>query len=357
MQTWQRYFFREIIKTFLFFLFSFFFIYSLIEYSMRMDDFFKDHNLQIREVVLYYVNQFLKRLDFLLPMALLLSTIKVLTTLTTRSEWIVLQAAGLSSRKLLRPFFIVACGSSLLIYANFQFFLPPALRSIDDFRINHFHGSHMAQHRELIHLIPLKDNSKLIYQTHDAQNHRLFDVLWIKNINDIWRIKYLNADPTYPLAQCVDHIVRTPSGILEKADSHDQILLHELKWHPRMARKGLAPFEQRSISELSHLLSQAKSSPYEIPKISTALCFKLAVPLLSPLIVAALAPFCLVFSRQRHFFLLYAIALFSLFALYVLLDSLTILSDSGLISPLLAAPVPLALLGTFFSWRFFFKPL
>lgn len=323
LKTWERYFFREILKLFFFFLFSFFFLYSLIEYSMRMDDFFKDNNLQIREVVLYYVNQFLKRLDFLLPMALLLSTIKVLTTLTTRNEWIVLQAAGLSTRRLLRPFFTAAIACTLIGYANFEYFLPSALRHIDEFRINHFHGSHLAQRRELIHLIPLNDSTKLIYQTYDKENHRLFDVLWIKSIDDIWRMKYLDADPANPVAEFVDHIVRTPSGLLEKAASHDKIVLNELHWHPRMARKGLIPFDQRSISELATLRAAVTKSPYEAPKISSALSFKIAIPLLSPLIVVALAPFCLIFSRHRHFFFLYAIGLFSLFACYMLIDSLS----------------------------------
>jgi lipopolysaccharide export system permease protein len=340
IKTWHRYFFREILKVFFFFLFSFFFIYSLIEYSMRMDDFFKDNNLRLAEVVLYYVNQFLKRLDFLLPMALLLSTIKVLTTFSTRNEWIVLQAAGLSTRKLLRPFFAVAMGCSLLVYANFEFFLTHALRNIDEFRINHFHGSHLAQRRELIHLIPLKDNSKLIYQSYDVEKHLLFDVLWIKGIDEIWRIKYLSSDPANPVAHFADHIVRNSSGLLEKADSHEQILLQELKWHPRMARKGLAPFDQRSMTELSTLLFDSERPPYEVPKITTALCFKIAIPLISPLLVIALAPFCLIFSRQRHFFFLYAIGLFSLFACYMLLDSLTILSENGIISARIAIFLP-----------------
>ena len=355
IKTWHRYFFREILKTFLFFLFSFFFIYSLIEYSMRMNDFFKDNHLQIAEVVMYYVNQFLKRLDFLLPMALLLSTIKVLTTFSTRNEWIVLQAAGLSTRKLLRPFFIVAVACSSLIYANFEYFLPTALRNIDDFRVNHFHKSHIAQRRELIHLVSLKDNSKLIYQSHDVDKHLLFDVLWIKGIDEIWRMKYLNDDPATPIAHFADHIVRNSSGFLEKADSHEQIFLRDLKWHPRMARKGLAPFEQRSLSELSRLLFDPTRPPYEIPKIATALCFKIAIPLISPLLIIALSPFCLIFSRQRHFFFLYAIGLFSLFACYMLLDSLATLSENNVISAKMAIFLPLSLLGTFFSWRFYFK--
>jgi lipopolysaccharide export system permease protein len=355
MKLWERYFFKEILKVFFFFLFSFFFLYSLIEYSMHMDDFFKNHHLQVQEVILYYVNQLLKRLDFLLPMALLLSTIKVLTTLSARNEWTVLQASGLSTRSLLRPFLIVACACSILTYLNFEYFHPSALRHIEDFRVSHFRGTRMAQRRELIHLIPLKDDSKLIYQSYNKEKNALFDVLWIKSIDDVWRIKYLNADPSNPTAEYVDHLVRNSSGYFEKQQSHTKLYLADLKWHPKMARKGLIPFDQRSISDLYRMRLKPKLNPYEVPKISTALSFKTIVPLMSPLLVIATAPFCLGFSRNRHYFLLYALGLFGLFAFYMLLDSLTILSENSVIPPWTAVFAPLAVFGGFFTWRFFAK--
>ncbi|MGH2613316.1 MAG: LptF/LptG family permease, partial [Rhabdochlamydiaceae bacterium] len=340
---------------FFFFLFGFFFVYSLIEYSTHMDDFFKTPTFNAASVVLYYLNQFLKRLDFLIPMALLLSTIKVLTTLNMRNEWTVLQAAGLSTRKLLRPFFTVALLCTTLLWVNFEFFLPSALQNIDEFRIANFHGSHLAKRREMIHLIPLKDHSKLLYQSYIPEKHQLFDVLWIKSQNEIWRMKYLCADPTNPTAYYVDYLARSPAGILEKKESYDSLTLNDLKWHPRMARKGLVSFDQKKISGLLQLANDSQSSPYEIPRIKTALAFKIAVPLLAPLIVLALAPICLTFSRFRSSFFIYALGLFSLFALYMLLDSLTILSDHGIISPFLSTLFPIALLASIIGWRFWIK--
>ena len=355
MKKWQLYFYKEIGKVFFFFLFGFFFLYSLIEYSTHMDDFFKTPTLNAGSIALYYLNQFLKRLDFLVPMALLLSTIKVLTTLNSRNEWTVFQVAGLSTRKLLQPFFIVATACSFFLWANFELFLPTALQNIDEFRIANFHGSHLAKRRELIHLIPLKDNSKLLYQSYLADKHQLFDVLWIKSPNEIWRMKYLSADPSHPQAQFVDHLVRSSAGVLEKKESYETLAMNELKWHPRMARKGLVPFDQKKISELIRLVHNPHSSPYEIPRIKTALSFKGAVPLLAPIIVLALAPVCLTFSRFRSLFFIYAIALFALFALYMLLDSLTILSDHGIISPLLSVFFPIAFLASIVGWKFWKK--
>jgi lipopolysaccharide export system permease protein len=71
--------------------------------------------------------------------------------------------------------------------------------------------------------------------------------------------------------------------------------------------------------------------------------------------VLALAPICLAFSRFRSIFLIYAAGLFALFAFYMLLDSLTILSDHGIISPTLAVFCPLSLLASIVGWRFWVK--
>ena len=354
MKRWQTYFYQEIFKVFFFFLFGFFLLYSMIEYATHMDDFFKNDSLEIRGVLLYYLNQFLKRLDFLLPMAFLLSAIKVLTTLNIRNEWTVLQVAGLSTRRLLMPFFVVAFLCTSFLWANFEYFFPSAMQNIDEFRISNFHGSHLAKRRELIHLIPLKDSSKLLYQSYIPEKHLLFDVLWIKSPHEIWRMKYLNADPSKPTAYYVDHLERSPSGILEKKASYNSISLTELKWHPRMARKGLVPFDQKRISDL--LLSlKNRASPYEIPKIKTAFAFKVGIPLLAPMILLAIAPVCLTFSRHRSLFLIYALGLFGLFAFYMLLDSLTTLSDHAIISHLLAVFLPLSLVFFGFGYRFWTK--
>jgi len=349
---WQAYFYKEICKVFFFFLIGFFILFSLIEYATHMDDFFKNASVNTISVFAYYLNQFLKRLDFLVPMALLLSTIKVLTTLNVRNEWTVFQVAGLSTRKLLQPFFVTALLCTLFLWTNFEYILPNALRKIDEFRIANFHGSHLAKRRELIHLIPLKDGSKLLYQSYNPKTNELFDVLWIKNGNEIWRMKYLSGNPETPNAQFVDHLVRSPTGTLEKKESYKYITFQDLKWHPTMARKGLIPFDQKRISALFKLSNNPKSSPYELPRIKTALIFKTTIPLLAPLIILALAPVCLTFSRIRSLFFIYAIGLFSLFALYMLIDSLTILSDHAIVSPVLAIAVPLTLLATFFGWRY-----
>jgi lipopolysaccharide export system permease protein len=244
---------------------------------------------------------------------------------------------------------------ALLCWTNFEYFLPAAFRDIEDFRITHFHSSHVTQRRELIHIIPLKDNTKLFYQSYNPEKHQLFDVVWVKSLDEIWRIKFLNADPKNPTAEYADHLVRNSSGFFEKTESFPKLYLSDLKWHPRQEQKGRIRFEQQSLSDLFRLRFKATISPYEIPKIGTALFFKFAIPLLSPLLVITVAPFCLIYNRQRHLFLIYALGLFGLFAFYMLLDSLTILSENGVMSPTLAIFFPLGLSLSLLTWRYYAK--
>lgn len=321
-----------------------------------MDDFFKDNQFQFLDLLRYYSNQFIKRADLLLPLALLIASIKVLSTLNTRREWMVLQVAGLKNRRLLRPFFAVAMFCSLFNLANFEFFLPKALAEIDEFHATHFKHSHRAQRKELIHLLSLKDNSKLIYQSFDASKGALFDVLWVRSADDIWRMKFLNANPNEPIAEYVDHLTRNNQGFLEKSESHDFYRFKDLKWQPTMTGNSFVPFENRSLKELYHLaFCSTTTTSYEYPKIITQLCFKCSIPLLAFAVVAAVAPACLAFSRQLNLFLVYALGLLGLLACYMIMDSMVTLGENSIISPLIAVFAPLTIIGTISTWKFLQK--
>ena len=105
---WQRYLFREILKVFFLFLGCFFFLYSIMDYSLHMQDFFVDKQIHLDHLFIYYFYQFIKRADLLIPLAFLIATLKVLFSFNARGELVALQASGLSSRKILRPFFLFA---------------------------------------------------------------------------------------------------------------------------------------------------------------------------------------------------------------------------------------------------------
>jgi len=341
---WERYLLREILKVFFLFLGCFFFLYALIDYSMHMQDFIVDKRIQIPHMVVYYFFHFIKRADLLIPLALLVSTLKVLFSLNTRGELIALQASGLPRKKILRPFFFIGLVCTLFTLTSSEFLLPSSLNFLDRFRQEHFKHHDHGHHKEPVHTIRLKDRSKIIYQTADSEKKLFQDVFWVQSVDEIWRMQSLSIDSENPIGFNVDHLKRNSEGNFEKAESFDQYRFAKFRWQPDPTGKGYTPLENRRLSELFYLLTQkAKTTAYEYPQVLTHFLFKVVMPFLSLLVVAAGAPFCLKYSRNLPIFFTYAIALFSFIAFFALMDAAVILGENLVVSPYLAILAPIIL--------------
>lgn len=352
MNLWKRYLFSEIGTVFLGSLLGFFLLYTMIESATRMDDLLKYDPAHAQAVITYHLNQFLKRADFLLPMSMVLSIIKVVTTLKARNEWTVLQTAGLSNRTLLRPFFYIACLCALFNWANFEYFLPQAIRRIETFRKDHFHGSRSVKRQQLVHIIPLHDASTLFYHSYLEDSHEFFDVFWVKNPKEIWHIKYLDADSSSPTGRYVDQLIRSEDGRFIKHASHDSLVIQNIGWNKHAPHTSPLPLGDTSISALFRLLKNPATTPYQSSKITTTLTLKLVVPLLPLMIALALPPFCLYTARGRSPFLLYALGVTVFLTLYMCLDALALISEQGMVSPQIMITLPIVVLSAVFAYRF-----
>lgn len=349
---WQRYIFKQFLKTFFFFLFSAYLLYVVLDYCSHAQDFLHGKKIYLHQIASYYAFHFFKRSELLFPLALLVSTIHVLVQLTSHFELLAFQTAGLSLRKLISPLIKVACICTLVSLTIAECFLPQSLNYIDKFYDTYFRHSYHGNRKEPLHVLYLEDHSKLIYQFYDASKESFFDVIWIKNANDIWRIKYLKADPQNPVALFADHLERKPEGF-EKTASFPEILLQDIKWGKDLPRKGLIPFENRSISQLMTLsIKKGKLFSYEKAEILSHLLFKILMPFLSVLSVIAIAPYCVRYSRHFSAFLLYGIALFAFVIFYMLMDGLLILGENGALSPFIALGTPFIFCFSFFSYHY-----
>ena len=341
---WERYLFSELLKIFTLFLSCFFFLYALIDYSLHMQDFIVDKHIQIKHIATYYLFQFIKRADLLLPLALLVATLKVLLAMNARGEKVALESCGLSRRKILRPFFMVGVLAVLFNLASAEFFLPSSLNHLDSFREKHFKHSRRGNRKEPVHVLPLKDRSKIIYQIEDKEKKLYLDVFWIRSSDEIWRMKSLSTNPQSPIGYLVDRLERNTLGNFEKVESFETYRFDKFRWQPDPIGKGYVPLENRSLSELSRMVLQKnKTTAYEYPQVLTHLLFKTAIPFLSLLVIAAGAPFCLRHSRNLPVFFIYAIALFGFIAFFAMMDAAVIMGENQVISPFAAILAPLAI--------------
>lgn len=350
---WERYIFKEFIKFFLFFLFGFYFFYILVDYSTHVQDFAPAKNVSLSEIVEYYLFQFIKRADILLPLALLLGTIKVLCQLNTHKELVAFQMAGLSAKKLLRPFLFLGILCTLSNAALMEFALPHSLNFLDKFYDAHLSHSVSSRRSNELHVLHLQDQSKLVYQRYDAAKEAFFDVIWIRTPDDLWRMKYLKASSEYPRAKFADHLVRDSQGLFQKSESFASVLLTDLKWQKELPRKGFIPFENFSIQSLLSLLKEEWATSRSVNhEIVTHLLFKAWMPSLAILVILAASPFCLKHSKNLPQFFIYGVAIFGFVFFITAIDAAVILGENNTISPYVAVLSPfIALIGVC-GWKF-----
>ncbi len=347
MKLWQRYLLREFFAVFFLFLFGFYFLYIAIDYCSHMQDFIQGKQILLSELCFYYFYQLIKRCDILLPLAYLVAMMKTLLKWNVKNELVAFQAAGLSWKRLVTPLFVVALllsGSNLLLT---EFVLPNALNRIDYFHDSHLRHSHRGQRREPIHVILLKDHSKLIYQYYDRSLERFIDVIWICSPNQIWRMKSLKMHP-HPEGYFVDHLEKR-DGYFVKIESLEKHSFPHFQLEEQSSQ--MVPLENHSISKLLHLL-QKKPTQSIKQGLKTQILFKTCMPFLPILVFLSITPRCIRYARRAAYFLLYAISLFSFVAFIALMDGFVILGETGTLTPVQSILVPFFLPLFFFSWAF-----
>lgn len=352
---WKRYFFREILKYFFFFLGGFFLIFTLIEYSFHIESFMNKDSPHFYKIIDYYWSQFLKRFDFLAPLAFLIATIKVLTSLLQRNEWLILQSSGLSTKKLLSPFVFLGICNVMLSIINSQYFLPSAAQKIESFQYNHFGGKASLGKSSSLSLLLLKDGSKLFYHGFDPNHSMYFNVIWVKNLNDLWKIKRLEIKDSIIQGKWVEHLQKNGSGLFEKSDSYSEYLfpdlLEDIKDRPSW---DISAYE-RSFSQIITILSNPLTTICDKNQMETALYFKIHTSLAYLLFVLAVSPFCISYQRYQTLIAIYTLSILGFFVHYMVIDSLSIVSEQGFGSPFFILGIPFICLDLFICWRFFQK--
>jgi lipopolysaccharide export system permease protein len=338
---WQRYIFKELLKCFLFFLLCFFLLYSLIDLSTHVQDFSKDGKIEAFKALLYYGHQFFKKLRLLLPLAVLISSIKVLSSLNMHRELLALQASGIPLKKIFRPFWLLAFLCMTIGFVNEEVICPTSTAYLEEAKQARMDNPLEKFKRKQFAVLYLKDSSRLIYQRFDKEKNAFFDVYWIRSFNDIWKIKYLNADPHKTLGQYVDHLIRNEQGFLEKKESYEQCLLPSLKWKTSELRKKQSSIKNQRFSKLfSLLLKNDRDSFHARGEISTYFFYKALMPFLSFLVLLGILPYCIIYSRNFPLFLLYGGAIFAFALFCTFTDAMIIIAENQIVHPAIALGLP-----------------
>lgn len=350
---WQRHFLSQTLKTLLLFIGCFYGLYVLIDLSAHAGSYHHYLKFNWQETALYYLFEFIQRIDILLPFGLLLAVIRVVCNLNANNELTALQASGYPLKALMRPFVFLGFVGAAFILLNTEFALPFALDKIKQIDDKHHQQKVKKQEiRSAQHMI-LADDSTLLFQKYDTAQQAFFDVYWIRGIDDIYRMKYLHPYTDIPLGQFVDHLTRDKQGALTIAKSDEVFLFPAIHFDRASLMDTLALPEDFSLSQLYRKFPDAHVQQTEKDaQVMSMFYYKMALPWLCLLAVIGPIPFCVRYTRNLSVFLIYAFALFSLLAFYLIIDAALILGERQVIAPFWAIFTPVALFFSFFITKY-----
>lgn len=353
IKIWERYFLKETLKTFFLFLICFYGLYILIDYTNHGRSFHKDGSSFWQVFCMYYLCEFVNRSEVLVPFAIILGTTRTLCKLNDNNELVALMASGVRATRLLRPFLALGIFFTVLMYVNVEYVLPAAAKELNYFDTM---DAKQKKHKFVpisVKNIILEDNSTLLFQSYDPIENFFFDAYWVRSIDEIYKIKHLYLHEKAPIGHFVDRLMRNEQDELVVFESHDLTMLPDLKFDAKRLRETLVQPEDQALSTLWKEISESPEAQSEKEaRMHSTFHRKLAIPWLCLLAVLVPAPFCMWFSRQFPVFLIYALSLFGLIGIYIIIDAAHVLGRRQVLDPFYALWTPFVFFFLIFGWRF-----
>ncbi len=349
---WERYFVKEMLKTFLLFVVGFYGLYALVDYATHSRTFNSHHNsFQWEDILVYYCMQFVEVSEVLIPFGLLLATIKTLCQFNIHNELVALMTSGLTIKRLMRPFLFMGCVFTALMYLNTEFILPKAMNQIKFFETTK-KGSKALSSQSVKHIM-LEDRSTILFQEYDSIQHYFFDAYWIRSVNDIYRIKYLYPNEKIPIGYSVDHFTRDKNGDLVEKEVFDQKIFPSIKFNKKVLFETITTPDEQSYIHLWNQLPKGNQLQSEKEaEMLTVFYSKLAMPWFCLLAVLVPIPLCIKFTRHLQTFFIYAISIFGLVGLFLVMDAALVLGKRQVLSPFYVVWVPFFLAFSFIGIRY-----
>src|SRR3990167_3035982 len=189
IKIWERFVLKEIFKIFLIILCSFYFLFIIMDSSTHMEEIIKNKNVPYSSLFFYYILLFSKLSPLLFPLALLISTVKVLCSLNKNNELVAMQAGGISLKKITMPFLFVSLILTAINYLNIEYSFPYSLTCPRQFEKKYFaKQTKSPRKKKSVFVYQMDDGTRLIYQNYNSPEKSLFDVFWVLSSDEIWHM-------------------------------------------------------------------------------------------------------------------------------------------------------------------------
>ncbi len=351
MPIWERYFLKELLKTFFLIIFSFFALYILIDFASHSSSRHYPHALmQWMQLLSHYLGEFILRANVLFPFALLIAAIRTLLNLNTHYELVALLAAGIPLKKLMRPFLLTGLVFVLLLYLNTEFLLPQALKGALSTKslVKNKNSKKFS-----VKSIALKDQTTLLFQNFDPIAKRFDDACWIRSFDEIWRFRYLYPYEKPPRGIQGERLIRE-GAILSLDLAFEEKQCPQMRFNTNDLLDNITPPEAMRLSQLWAKLPRKNSRLTEKEaELSATFYHKMALPWLCLAAILVPAPFCVRYNRLQSPFLIYAFSIFGLTAGYLLFEAAEVLGSRQVISSFWALGIPFLILINISIFNFF----
>lgn len=342
---WERFIFKEGLKVLLFFTFSFYFLYVLIDYSVHARSFSHAH-FSFFDICFYYFCHFTKRAGIILPFALLVACLKVLTSLNTKRELIALLAGGIALHRVMRPLLLLAFLTTAFLYLNAEVLFPFSEKSLKRIEERETVIKEELPSNRLLNSLSMKDGSTLVYQFFDNAENSFFDAFWLENSNTIYRIKYLTPQKI-PQGRYVDKLVRNKEGRFILSESFETHAFPNMYLDEVAVQENIIPPTQESITTLISRLSDPTKKISNKPEVIASLSYKLLMPLLAFFVLIIPAPYCLKYGRNLPLFFIYAVTIFGFVTVVTIIGASLIIAENAIFNPFWVIFTPFLLLSLY----------
>ncbi len=311
----------------------------------------------LKKICIYYAAIFSKRSSLFLPLIALLTTLTLLCSFKQKNELFALRVGGISLLRLVCPFLMVAGLFVMVNYLNSEYLLPSAYAFIERFETDHSRANKRQKETgNQVHVLPLEDDTCLIYQKYHTHAKELFDVYWLQTAQRIWHIDTLSLQKDPPRGYQVDTFFRSGEGVLEKGPSYKEYPFTKLRCGLSQ-KESIAMENSIEGQSISALIKWQKNCPFVWKKqksaILTHLYFKAVIPWFSLLVVLGVVPYATRFSRSIPLFFLFALGIFGYIILLAMMEAAVILGENHVFPPFwTVCTIPLAL-ALFFGKKLF----
>jgi len=291
MRILDRYIVVDFMKSVLFSLFAFVFIFNIVDLFEKLSGFI-DKKASILAILKYYLYELPSIIVLLLPVAVLLSLFFTLGTMVRRNELVAIKSAGISVNRVLMPLFITGALLSLAVFGLGEGVAPIASRRKE-----------VVKRVELDKLPPIDYKYRKDMFFRGAGGRMYFAKIFDGRKNELIEPVVIQFGPQLAIVRRTDAkkavwsegawefeeaLVRTFNP--ETVTKHERIRLSEVKETPEDFSKMKENPEDMSYWSLKRYIADKKAAGEDVLRETVELNMKLSFPVINLVIVLFGAP-------------------------------------------------------------------